>query len=197
MLATPRSIEKLYIFFFISLPRSVRNRLCTVARVLSFTCIWVAIFHNKATFWTERGSRTGENFLSPKLPYHLWDPPSLCFNDLPGFFPGVRLSEYDAYHSQNYTPSPSPSLCHGAPCISYDKVWKLVEWGLKIHHINCLNTFSLRSYAFQLIGNMTLKLNATNVFTLYTQGRALRVANHGLQDFSLPNYSSSVHNVAC
>jgi hypothetical protein len=158
-------------------------------------CIGVAIFHNKATFWPERGPRTGGNSLSPKRPYRLWGPPNLWFSDVPGFFPGVRRSEYDAYHSQNYTHS--PSLCHGASCISYDKVWELVECDLKIHHIICLNTFSLHLYAFKLINNMTLKLNATDVFTLYAQGRALRVANHGLQDFNLRNYCSSVHNVTC
>jgi WD40 repeat protein len=98
---TVRYLQQRGIFFFVSLPISIRNLLCTVAIYLRFT--------PDLPFSTSR-LRSGTNgfrepeeiFCSPKRPYRLWDPPSLYFNCVPGFFPRIRRSECDVYHSPAY-----------------------------------------------------------------------------------------------
>jgi hypothetical protein len=95
---TARYLQQRDIFFFVSLPISIRKLLCTVARDLRFT--------PDLPFSTLR-LRSGMNefrepeeiFCSPKRPYRLWGPLSLYFNDVPGLFPGVRPSKCDVHHS--------------------------------------------------------------------------------------------------
>lgn len=93
-----RYLQQLDIFFFVSLPISTRNLLCTVARDLRFTSDLP--FSTSSLRSETNGFREPvEIFCSPKHPYRLWGPPSLYFNDVPVFLPGVRRSECDVYHS--------------------------------------------------------------------------------------------------